>query len=69
MIETINDNHWYVGFIQKYSLGNLPQIKDLQASWHENLAAKKQQIRQLSHLNWEAYWSYLVKPHNQLMAL
>ena len=29
MIETVNDNLWYAGFIKKCSPGNLPEIEDL----------------------------------------
>lgn len=69
MIETINYDLWYACFIKKCSPINLLEIEDLQISWHEILVAKEQRIRQLLHLNWEAYWSYLVKPLRQLMAL
>lgn len=69
IIQTINDNIWYASFIQRCSPRNMPEIDDLQLIWHESLAAREQRIRQLLNLNWDAYWTYLVKPQSQLMTL
>ena len=49
--------------------GYLPQAQKLQTEWKQKAKEKPESIKGLTKLNWDSYWTFLVKPHSQCMAL
>ena len=52
--------------VKEGNLKILPDLNDLYKSWIE---IQREAIAKLARTDWEAYWQYLVKPHNQIMTL
>lgn len=49
--------------------GSCLDIKILERQWEETSKSREEAIKQLTKLDWEVYWKYLVKPHNQWLML
>ena len=49
--------------------GYLPNKLRLEAEWKQKAREKGKAIQALNRLNWECYWTYLVKPHSQWMTV
>jgi len=69
IIETINDNLHNANLIHECPPGSLPDIRALETHWQETFKAREEAIKQLTKLDWEVYWRYLVKPHSQWLML
>jgi len=69
IIENINENLHGANLVAESILGFLPDAKQLEQQWKQAAEEKVKVIRQMTRLDWEAYWQHLVKPHNQCMTL
>lgn len=69
IIQTINDNLHNANLIQEFPPGSLLDIRVLERQWRETSKAREGAIKQLTKIDWEVYWRYLVKPHNQWLML
>ena len=65
----VNDNLHKVNLISETIPGYLPQAQQLQTKWKQKTEEKAKSIQGLTKLNWDSYWTYLVKPHSQCCAL
>ena len=69
VIELVNDNLYGTNLISDCSPGNLPKAKVLKNQWRQYLDTKEEHLNKVQSLNWDAYWSFLVKPHSQQMTI
>ena len=69
IIEILNENFHSANLVVETTPGFLPNEKQLELQWKQAAEERAEVIRQVTRLNWEAYWQYLVKPHNQFMTL
>ena len=53
--------------ISESTPGYLPSALQLEAEWKQKAQENGKTIQTLAKLNWESYWTYLVKPHSQCM--
>ena len=67
--DCVNENLHKVNFISEIIPGHLPQAQQLQTEWRKKADEKEKSIQELTRLNWDSYWTYLVKPHSQCSAL
>lgn len=69
VIECVNENLHNANFVVETTPGFLPNAEQLQAIWKQGAKERAEAIRRVTRLNWETYWQYLVKLHNQWMTL
>ena len=69
IIDCVNENFHKLNLISEIILGHLPQAQQLQTEWRQKVDEKAKSIQGLTRLNWDSYWTYLVKPHSQCSAL
>lgn len=69
IIEAINGNLHGANLDKVCILVFLLIEKQLEQQWRHAAQENEQAIKQVNKLNWEAYWQFLVKPHNQWMTL
>ena len=67
LIDCVNENLHRANLIAETTPGYLPKRLQLEAEWKQKAQAKEKEIHALARLNWECYWTYLVKPHSQWM--
>lgn len=69
MIKAVNHTLFGTNLLKE---GCLKEIRDLGAL-HKSLQVKaeiqREEIAKLTKINWESYWKYVIKPHNQIMTL
>ena len=65
VIELVNDNLYGANLISDCSTGKLPKAKVLENQLKQDLATKDEQLNRIQSLTWDAYGSFLVKPHSQ----
>jgi len=56
IIEAINENIHGANLVTDIIPGFLPNVKQLEQQWRQAAKEKEEVIRQMSKLNWEAYW-------------
>jgi len=49
--------------------GNLPKAKVLEKQWKQDLDTKEEQLNRVQSLNWDAHWSFVVKPYSQQITI
>ncbi len=69
LVELINNNLHISNLITDYSPGKLPKVKLLEQHWKQELTQREKLIVGIQILTWETLWFFLVKPHNQQMAM
>ena len=69
IIDCVNENLHKANLISETIPGYLPQAQQLQTEWKQKAEEKAKSIQGLTRLNWDSYWTYLVKPHSQRSAL
>ena len=69
LTDCINDNLHKANLISETVPGYLPQAHQLQTEWRQKAEEREKSIQGLTRLNWNSYWTYLVKPHSQHSAL
>ena len=69
LIDCVNENLHRANLISETTPGYLPSTLQLEAEWKQKAQANGKTIQALARLNWESYWTYLVKPHNQCMTV
>jgi len=69
VIALVNDNLYGVNLICHCLLAKLPKEKMLENQWKQDLGTKDEQISRVQSLTWDAYWSFLIKPHGQQMTI
>ena len=69
IIESVNENLHSANLVAETTPIFLPNEKHLELQWKQTTKERVEAIRQVTRLNWEAYWQYLVKLHNQWMTL
>ncbi len=69
LIDCVNENLHRANLVSETTPGYLPIASQLEAEWKQKAQANGETIWALSRLNWESYWTYLVKPHSQCMTV
>ena len=69
LIDCVNENLHRANLITETTPGYLPRKLQLETEWRQKVQAKGKAIQALARLNWECYWTYLVKPHSQWMTV
>ena len=69
VIDCVNENLLMANLISETTPGFLPNAQHLQTSWRRKAEERSESIKRLTKLNWDSYWTYLVKPHSQCMTL
>ena len=69
VIDCINENLHRENLISETTPRYLPNVQHLQTSWRQKAQESAESIQRLIKLNWDSYWTYLVKPHSQCMNL
>ena len=69
LIDCVNENLHRANLISESTPGYLPSALQLEAEWKQKAQANGKTIQTLAKLNWESYWTYLVKPHSQCMTI
>ena len=67
LIDCVNENLHRENLIAETTPGYLPNKLQLKTEWRQKEQAKGKAIQALARLNWECYWTYLVKLHSQSM--
>ena len=67
--DCVNENFHKVNLISETIPGYLPQAQQLQIEWKQKAEEKEKSIQELKKLNWDSYWTCLVKPHSQCSTL
>lgn len=67
LIDCVNENLHRANLITETTPRYLPNKLQLETEWRQKALAKMKAIQALAKLNWECYWTYLVKPHSQWM--
>ena len=65
----VNENLHKVNLISETIPGYLPQAQQLQTEWKQKAEEKEKSIEGLTTLNWDSYWTCLVKPHSPCSTL
>ena len=65
----INDSLYAINLISDCVPGSLPKVKETDCRWKEEMMNKSQQINKLQTISWDNMWTYLIKPHNQQLAI
>ena len=69
LIDCVNENLHRANLISETTPGYLLSTLQLEAEWRQRTQANGKTIQALARLNWESYWTYLVKPHSQCMTV
>jgi len=69
VIDCVNENLHRENLISGNTSGFIPKEQHLQTSWRQKAKERADSIKKLMKLNWDSYWKYLVKMHNQCMTL
>lgn len=69
LIDCVNENLHRANLISETTLGYLPSKLQLDTEWKQKAQANGKTIQAMARLNWESYWTYLVKPHSQCMTV
>lgn len=69
LIDCVNENLHRANLIGETTPGYLPNKLQLEADWKQKAQEKGKEIQVLKRLNWERYWTYLVKVHSQWMTV
>ena len=64
LTDCVNGNLHRANLISESTQGYLPSALQLEAEWKQKAQANGKAIQALARLNWESYWTYLVKPHS-----
>ena len=64
LTDCVNDNLHKANLIPETVPGYLPQANQLQTEWRQKAEERAKSIQGLTRLNWNSYWTYLVKPHS-----
>ena len=65
LIDCVNENLHRENLITETTPRYLPNAQQLEADWKQRAQEKAKVIQRLSKLNWDCYWTYLVKRHSQ----
>ena len=69
LIDCVNENSHRANLIAETTPGYLPNKLQLETEWRQKVQVKGKATQALARLNWECYWTYLVKPHSQWMTV
>lgn len=69
LVRCVNENFHNTNLIAETTPGYLPNKLQLEESWKQKAREKEKEIQVLERLNWECYWTYLVKLHSQWMTV
>ena len=67
--DCVNESFHKDNLISETIPGYLPQAQQLQTEWKQKAEEKVESIKGLTKLNWDSYWTCMVKPHSQCNAL
>lgn len=67
LIDSVNENSHRENLIAETTLGYLLNKQRLESEWRQKAEEKQKELQALNRLNWESYWTHLVKPHSQCM--
>lgn len=65
LTDCVNENLHKANLIPETVLGYLPRANQLQIEWRQKAEEREKSIQELTRLNWDSYWMYLVKPQSQ----
>lgn len=69
IVKAVNHTFHATNLVKEGNPKSLAHLNDLNKNWKEKVETQREAIAKLSKTVWEAYWQYLVKPHNQIMTL